>query len=370
MVNVAVVTGVCVERDAISAAAVDQAQFLAGFDQVGDVTLLAHSHARASGVRTIGVADSWRLAAELDRLAVDVAIFHWGIYYDLFNALPVVAADRRTAVHFHNVTPAEFVPQEFRPLIEQSVRQMQLPHVTGSALWADSAHNRDTLEGWGYPASSVRLLPLIGARAVLPRHTRQAGDPVRLLTVGRLVPAKGVDVLVAAIDLVATDLDHPIELVLAGSTEFSDHAFIARLSAAIADLRRHATVRIEEDLDDAALDAEYARADILVSPSLHEGLCIPVIEAYNAGLRVVASNAGNLPYVVQPPDPVVPAGDPVALAEAIVGVAREILAGSSALAPGADELVRRHSPAGVRAELADAFVELMSHQPSGLRAST
>lgn len=353
--NAAVVTGICVERDAISAAAVAQAAMLAGFDGIDEVTLIAHAHGREGAVRSLAVADSWELLRVLDRLDAELVIFHWGIQYDLFNALPAAAVGRRVAVHFHNVTPSHLVAADRRQLIEQSIRQMQLPALAGVAVWAVSGHNHDTLVDWGYPSESVRVVPIVATRPVPPRRPRAPGAPVRLLTVGRLVEAKGVDVLVESMRTVVARLPGRVSLLLAGGTEFSDRAYVEQLHDAIRRYGLEGSIRIEQDLDDAALAGEYAQADILVSPSRHEGLCVPVIEAYHAGLRVVGTDAGNLPYVVQPPDPVVPAGNPGALAEAIAAVAGEVLAGTSTPPPGATDLVLRYSPEGVRAELLDAL---------------
>jgi glycosyltransferase involved in cell wall biosynthesis len=87
---------------------------------------------------------------------------------------------------------------------------------------------------------------------------------------------------------------------------------------------------------------------------------MPVVEAYSAGCNVIGTDAGNLPFVVKPPDPVVPANDPDALAQSIVSLGREVLAGERQLPPGASALVEKHSEASVRTELRAALAELAS----------
>lgn len=52
------------------------------------------------------------------------------------------------------------------------------------------------------------------------------------------------------------------------------------------------------DADDAVIADWYARASVLVFPSLYEGFGWPVLEAMTFGLPVVCSNAGSLPEVV------------------------------------------------------------------------
>jgi glycosyltransferase involved in cell wall biosynthesis len=49
--------------------------------------------------------------------------------------------------------------------------------------------------------------------------------------------------------------------------------------------------------DDAALGKLYLDAIALVFPSLYEGFGIPVLEAFNCGCPVIASNASSLPEI-------------------------------------------------------------------------
>jgi glycosyltransferase involved in cell wall biosynthesis len=69
----------------------------------------------------------------------------------------------------------------------------------------------------------------------------------------------------------------------------------------------------------AELAAWYRRAHALLAPSLYEGFGLPAAEAMACATPVIASDGGALPEVVDDGDTgrVVPAGDPVALAEAM-----------------------------------------------------
>ncbi|MEO6159116.1 MAG: glycosyltransferase, partial [Ilumatobacteraceae bacterium] len=124
--------------------------------------------------------------------------------------------------------------------------------------------------------------------------------------------------------------------------------------ASAAELRQQ--IEFVGEPDDEELWNLYERSDILVSASLHEGLCVPVIEAYLAGCRVVGTTAGNLPYVVAAPDPVVPPGDPQALATALRSVIEAVLDGSphdaSAVEPVTNVYSTANSSAALDRELA------------------
>lgn len=49
--------------------------------------------------------------------------------------------------------------------------------------------------------------------------------------------------------------------------------------------------------DDDVLNACYQNADVLVFPSLYEGLGLPVLEAQSAGLPVITSNTSTFPEI-------------------------------------------------------------------------
>jgi glycosyltransferase involved in cell wall biosynthesis len=107
--------------------------------------------------------------------------------------------------------------------------------------------------------------------------------------------------------------------------------------------------------DDEALWRLYEECDVLVAASQHEGLCMPVIEAYHAGCRVIGSDAGNLPFIVQPPDPLFPVNDSSALAVSIERIAREVLAGTRVERGSVGGLLDRYSAATTRDRLRRAI---------------
>jgi glycosyltransferase involved in cell wall biosynthesis len=124
-----------------------------------------------------------------------------------------------------------------------------------------------------------------------PPQTRSPG-PVRLLCVATLTPRKGHKVLLQAL---AGLCDAPWELHNVGSPE-RDPETAAALMAQAQPLG--ARVHWHGELDDAALQARYAEADVFVLPSLHEGYGMVVAEALAHGLPVVATNAGALAHTL------------------------------------------------------------------------
>lgn len=129
------------------------------------------------------------------------------------------------------------------------------------------------------------------------------------LTVRRLVPRTGVDVLLDA----WAQLDDPKRVLLVPSGGAARPA----LEAQVERLGLGDHVRFLGVIDDETLVACYRAADVSVVPTVAlEGFGLVVLESLACGTAVVATDAGGLGEAVAPLDPglVVPAGDVAALA--------------------------------------------------------
>jgi glycosyltransferase involved in cell wall biosynthesis len=365
--KLAIVAAICVERDAISAAAAGMASAAASLDGVERVDLFATHIARALEVDGHVVSDPWALLRHARFSGADVAIAHWGIHSSLFDAWTVLAnGGPEAVVQFHNMTPVALADEHLRPQLVAS--RVQLAHLSSLPIhwWTYSEENRRALRQSGV-SSAVRFVPfpIVAPAKGAPQASaaRERSGPVRILSIGRLARAKGTDVLIAAAARMASRLDVPYSLELVGNPAYSAPEFVAEMTRRIGADGLAETVSIAPDVDDQALWCRLAHADIVVCPSLHEGLCVPVIEAYLAGARVVATDGGNLRFIVQPPDPVVPAGDPTALADALERTVREVAAGVRVDRQPAEALCRLFSLAHARRSLEAALHALAGDHP-------
>jgi glycosyltransferase involved in cell wall biosynthesis len=387
--KVAIVAGIVAPADAISSAVEGQAELLATMPGVDSVVVFAQHVSRPLPCTSFEVRDSWELVRSPAFAACDVAIFHWGIHYGAFDAITVLQPDSngvagpgpRPVVHFHNCTPWHLVPPEQRPTMRQSLLQITHAISLGTPLWTYSEFNRRTLVDWGALDGQIVFVPFPIA-VPQPSSTELAstalaaaalaacdGDGrVELLTVGRIVAAKGVATLVEAIGLLPTDVRAAVRVRVAGASHFSDAGLIAALQADATALGD--TVEFVLDADDDVLAALYATSDVLVSPSLHEGLCIPVIEAYGHGLRAIGTDAGNLPFVLVAGDERVPPGDAPALAAAITRTVAAVRAGDDPHAVARAAVVQQYSVAATRRYLADALAGRGSRYDDAFHAHT
>ena len=113
-----------------------------------------------------------------------------------------------------------------------------------------------------------------------------------VLQVGNLEPRKNVPRLIAAIARVR-EQGLQLGLVIAGQPGSG----AAAVAHAIARHDARAWVRELGYVDDATLDALYARASVVAYVSLYEGFGLPVLEAMSRGTPVVAADRAAIPEV-------------------------------------------------------------------------
>jgi glycosyltransferase involved in cell wall biosynthesis len=151
---------------------------------------------------------------------------------------------------------------------------------------------------------------------------RGSGDPhvVHMVTVAALTPGKGHDVLFNALAVIPS---RNWRLTCAGSTTRYPET-TARLEAILAEMGLTDRVTLAGELDRAAIDALYDRADLFVLPTLKETHPLSVMEALARGLPVVSTTTGAIPDLVGDAAGVLVApGDVAALATSINAVVRD-----------------------------------------------
>jgi glycosyltransferase involved in cell wall biosynthesis len=360
--KVALVCGICTPHDAISQAVVTQAGILADDPSVTEVIVVSQFISNELPCASHETNDPWRLVALFEDLGIDAAIFHFGIRYDLFNALWLLENSKtRCAVHFHNVTPPTLAEERDREGLEASLMQAQLMCELSFPVWTYSDHNLHVLHDWGVPSERVHFVPIL-VEAPRALTSRRSTDVVRLLTVGRIVPAKGVHVLVDALAKLLERGVDDFELRLAGNTGLSSSHYRTSLEQRVGSDGLASHVQFVGQPSDDELWSLYEETDIVVSPSLHEGLCIPIIEGYLAGCRAIGTDAGNLAYVVCDPDPIARADDSDSLADAIEATIRRVRAERNGHGPAdnekAREMCERFSRESVRRHLLEELHRL------------
>jgi glycosyltransferase involved in cell wall biosynthesis len=316
--KIAVIHWGCVHHDAISASVREHTLWL-----------------RAAGHETFFVGEScaypdlpfMRAATPAEALELafvrecDLAIFHFGIAYPLFDLLTLPLGQSKRLVVFHNITPADCVPQKFREQIERSFRQMR-NIAQADYVISVSGTNRDVLREVGLDGPG-EVLPLPVDHVAPPASKPGFNSPViHLAFLGRFVFSKGpCDLLEALSIALAADPALQVELTMLGNLGFSDPDVLAETRERIRTLeetfsgRAHAALR--GDVTEEEKQRVLSAADLFALPTRHEGFCVPILEALACGCRIITYANSNTPAISGGLARLVPTGDLYALAEAL-----------------------------------------------------
>jgi glycosyltransferase involved in cell wall biosynthesis len=305
-------SGICTRHDAISNVVRLQEELLV---EAGHDVRVYVQHTDFPGGRHVAVSDPWLLQRDEWYPTADLVVLHFGIRYGLFDSLGLSHGGVRV-VHFHNVTPPDLLTGTSRHAAIAGIDQLSIA-TRADRIWSDSAYNTECLLEW----TDVRPELVVPMQLCTPwadaTPTRSAERERRVISVGRLVPAKGQLDLVDAVAVLPEALREGLEVDLIGASDASDPGYIEQLRARIVERGLGGVVRVELDLPDDALRDRYDAASVFVSTSRHEGFCVPVVEAIASGCRVVTTDAGALPETVGPCGALVPVGDIGALRSAL-----------------------------------------------------
>ncbi|MEV0346410.1 glycosyltransferase [Nonomuraea sp. NPDC050680] len=193
----------------------------------------------------------------------------------------VVLERAMTRITDHVVTNAVAVAEEARTITKIPARKLSVIY---NGLRASAFERAE-------PASIDTALPVV-------------------LCVARLAPQKGHDILIEAASRLV-QRGRPCTFLLAGE---------GRERHRLEELVRGSRVDVRFLGDRTDVTALLAKADVVVLPSLWEGLSNAVMEAMAAGRPIVATSVGGTPELLDGRGILVPASDARALADGIVRV--------------------------------------------------
>ncbi len=233
----------------------------------------------------------------------DLVFAVYAQYHDLLQYLPSLAGTGpRIVFDYLGVTPPALWRDQHREGLEKSVRQRGYVWCADYALTTSHANRRELVEATNIPAEHVTTMPLA---VDVERFHAEPGDRFLqqklgiegriALYVGRLASNKRVPLLIEA---VARLNDPSLHVVIVGDCADVYAAEAARCLALADQVGLAERVHFAGAMDDVDLPRAYRSAEVLVIPSVHEGFCVPVIEAMAAGCPVIASRSAALPETV------------------------------------------------------------------------
>lgn len=280
-------------------------------------------HSRPFPVRLISYARAVRRTARTGVTVVDAHFaFYafWPVVFGPLRGVPLV-------VHFHGPWAQESAASgeaggwriKAKRLVETAVYRR-----AGELIVLSEAFRTVLIERYRVPPWGVSVVPPgIDAANFVPGDRVAArseldisdGSPV-VVTVRRMVPRMGIDVLLDAWAFVARAVPSAVLLVVGDGPERTALERSARR------LVGSGSVRFLGSVPEETLVRCYQAADLSVVPTVAlEGFGLVVLESLACGTPALVTDSGGLPESVRPLDPslVVPAGRPDALGERLIG---------------------------------------------------
>jgi glycosyltransferase involved in cell wall biosynthesis len=258
--------------------------------------------------------DLARTAEQIASTRADAVLLIDGLAYGAMPAKLIRGFDRPIValVHHPLCLEAGLAPASAEALrhLETSALALARRVVVTSPMTA-----RTLAADFGVPAERITVAEP-GTEAA-PRTRGGAGHGIALLAVGSIVPRKGYDVLVQALEMDAAEHAADWNLKIVGAIDRSPPT-LGALQAQIAKSGLDGCIEITGPKSREDLDALYGSADIFVLASHYEGYGMVLAEALARGLPIVTTTGGAAAETV--PDGAalkVPPGDPRALQQAL-----------------------------------------------------
>jgi glycosyltransferase involved in cell wall biosynthesis len=218
-----------------------------------------------------------------------------------------------------------------------------------------AACSRACLDTFSTPGASIVHIGVAPVKIAV--HAPDPGSPV-IGTIGRIHPDKGISDFLAAADEVLSAFPEA-RFRIAGPV--ADPVFAAAMREQAAGMGPGCVTFLGE----VASPAEaLSGLDLLVMPSRREAASRVVVEAFSAGVPVIASDAGGLPEIVERNGMLFPCGNPSAMAAAIIRALIDPALRSQMVKSGREAYARRWRVERYQAEMrAEIEKQIASRQP-------
>ena len=229
----------------------------------------------------------------------DVILYHFSLSWSYISLIR--KAKCRKIMVYHNVTPPEFFarynPKSYN-LCRHGLEEVKSMKSDFDYCLAVSQFNKDDLVSYGYECP-IDVLPILLSMddykqkpdEKTMREVRQTPSH-NIVFVGRVVPNKKHEDIIAAFALYQKYYDADAKLFLVGSSD-PDDLYFEKLNEYVNLLKVH-NVHFTGHISFAQILAYYRLADVFVCMSEHEGFCVPIVEAMLFQKPILAYDAGGV----------------------------------------------------------------------------
>lgn len=232
----------------------------------------------------------------------DLLVYHHSIGFaegvELLENLPC-----RKIVKYHNITPPEFFQTLNRDIVRSCIEgREQLARIVRRAdvrLCADSTYNADEIHAID-PGRRVEVVaPFHQVEHLLSAIPDQTSTGVlddwntNILMVGRLVPNKNISLALRGFSRYRHRYDPDSRLILVG--DLGQEHYCEQILDELAELRLEKHVVLTGKTTLEQLRAIWLTSQMYLTTSLHEGFCLPLIEAMGQCVPIVAVPNAAIP---------------------------------------------------------------------------
>ncbi len=346
-------------------------------DAVGNDVLGMYEALRKRGEDVRIYAESWTLtepkvwsAFEITRFLKDPAdllIYHYSMGWEI--GLDLLRAPKfKTAIKYHNVTPAEFfkgISRSHESMCREGRAQLKTLARAGCDLYLSaSEYNMRELLAEGADESKSFVVPpfhhidhLDAIQPDLSVLDAHRDGKTNILMVGRISPNKGHVALIEAFATYYYNYNANSRLVIVGKEEESFNEYSSLLRRIVAGLELEDAVIFTGGVSEAALKAYYMAAHVFMITSEHEGFCVPLVEAMAMKVPIVARASTAIPDTVGRAGLVWKESNPYLLAESIDFLVRDESLGAAFGAMG----WQRYAQNFTNEEIEATFLQALSN---------
>ena len=232
-------------------------------------------------------------------------LFDYPVYYPLVELIRI-ASNGPVIFDYHGVTPPDlWASQVDRSTVELGVENLRLVAYADYAIAHSDYTCQELLATGLIEPERVRVVPYAVPDDFFypgdqpPQEPPlPAGGGAILLYVGRMAGNKRIDVLIRMVALVKEHYPDVRLLLVGDDTSLPYQQVVDAARQLIVELGLQDNVIFTGPRNHTELPFYYNACDVYVTSSLHEGFCVPVVEAMASGKPVVASAATALPWTI------------------------------------------------------------------------
>jgi glycosyltransferase involved in cell wall biosynthesis len=226
----------------------------------------------------------------------DILIYHLCTYAPICDNVFLSSSGKKVII-YHNITPSHFLaPYDLglSKIINEASQGVKNFKSVDLAI-ADSDFNAMELKELGF--TNVYTVPLFfEEHQCIPDAEILDGYKdgwINFLFVGRLAPNKCQEDVIKAFAYYCNYINRQSRLILVGSTMFSSYTNFLKQVAELEGVQQH--VIFTEKVPFSQLKAYYQVAHIFMCMSEHEGFCVPLLEAMQHDIPIIAYASSAVP---------------------------------------------------------------------------